>query len=259
MRSPGSSPPPLASFVVAGLLLLGGGLISHWQEQRGTAVGASAVPSAEPAPASSLRPLPERTQLDGSTQAALLAQLQEADRQWLPRVERLPDGRNRYVYKRRAGEPALSLEQVKALLRNPPSFEREHGAIRQVLATLERSGAVVLLEQPRKPGAAGEWNPRRAELRIRPDVPGKGSVEFARVLNHEAIHVAQSCRGGGLRAQPMPLGLPRQLDARARQHLAEPLYAKASARERVLEEEAYAGQDQLSLGTQLLQAHCRLG
>ncbi len=258
MRSPGSSPPPLASFVVAGLLLLGGGLISHWQEQRNGPVG-SALPTPEPAPGPSLRPLPEQTQLDGTTQAALLAQLQEADRQWLPRVERLPDGRNRYVYKRRAGEPALSLEQVKALLRNPPRFEREHGAIRQMLGSLERSGVVVLLEQPRKPGAAGEWNPRRAELRIRPDVPGKGSVEFARVLNHETIHVAQSCRGGGLRAQPKPLGLPRQLDARARQHLAEPLYAKASARERVLEEEAYAGQGQLSLGTQLLEAHCRLG
>jgi hypothetical protein len=128
-----------------------------------------------------------------------------------------------------------------------------------MLGSLERSGVVVLLEQPRKPGAAGEWNPRRAELRIRPDVPGKGSVEFARVLNHETIHVAQSCRGGWLRAQPKPLGLSRQLDARARQHLAEPLYAKASARERVLEEEAYAGQGQLSLGTQLLAAHCRLG
>jgi hypothetical protein len=258
MRSSGPSPPPLASFVVAGLLLLGGGLISHWQEQRNGPVG-SALPTPEPAPGPSLRPLPEHTQLDGSTQAALLALLQEADRQWLPRVERLPDGRIRYLYKRHAGEPALSLEQVKALLRKPPRFEREHGVIRQMLGSLERSGVVVLLEQPRKPGAAGEWNPRRAELRIRPDVPGKGSIEFARVLNHETIHVAQSCRGGGLHAQPKPLGLSRQLDPRARQHLAEPLYAKASARERVLEKEAYAGQGQLSLGMQLLAAHCPLG
>jgi hypothetical protein len=238
--------------------LLGGGLLSHWQGQQ--------PPQADPVPAvsggsvvPSPRSLPPQTLLDSSTQAALLAQLTAADREWLPRVERLADGRNRYVYKRRAGEAPLSLEQVKALLRNPPSFDREHGAIRQMLGSLERSGVVVLLEQPRKPGAAGEWNPRRAELRIRPDVPGKGSVEFARVLNHETIHVAQSCRGGGLRAQPKPLGLSRQLDARARQHLAEPLYAKASARERVLEEEAYAGQEQLSLGAQLLAAHCRPG
>jgi hypothetical protein len=217
------------------------------------------VPTAEPLPGASPPPLPPQTQLDGSNQAALLAQLQEADRQWLPRVERLPDGGNRYVYKRRAGEPALSLEQVKQLLRHPPRFEREQGAIGELLASLEARGVVVLLEQPRKTGAAGEWNPRRAELRIRPDVPGKGSVEFVRVLNHETIHVAQSCRGGGLHAQPRPLGLSRQLDAQARRHLAEPLYAKASARERILEEEAYAGQGQLSLGAQLLAAHCRAG
>jgi hypothetical protein len=248
----------LTPLLVAGCLLLGGGLLSHWQGQQ--------PPQADPVPAvsggsvvPSPRSLPPQTLLDSSTQAALLAQLTAADREWLPRVERLADGRNRYVYKRRAGEAPLSLEQVKALLRNPPSFDREHGAIRQMLGSLERSGVVVLLEQPRKTGAAGEWNPRRAELRIRPDVPGKGSVEFARVLNHETIHVAQSCRGGGLRAQPKPLGLSRQLDARARQHLAEPLYAKASARERVLEEEAYAGQEQLSLGAQLLAAHCRPG
>ena len=258
MRHPAPPPRPLTPLLVAGCLLLGGGLLSHWQGQQ--------PPQADPVPAvsggsvvPSPRSLPPQTLLDSSTQAALLAQLAAADREWLPRVERLADGRNRYVYKRRAGEAPLSLEQVKALLRNPPSFDREHGAIRQMLGSLERSGVVVLLEQPRKTGAAGEWNPRRAELRIRPDVPGKGSVEFARVLNHETIHVAQSCRGGGLRAQPKPLGLSRQLDARARQHLAEPLYAKASARERVLEEEAYAGQGQLSLGTQLLAAHCRLG
>jgi hypothetical protein len=88
-------------------------------------------------------------------------------------------------------------------------------------------------------------------------VPAKGSREFARVLNHEAIHVAQSCRGGSLRSRPLPLGLPQQLDAASQRHLADPIYAKASARERTLEAEAYANQDRLSLGLQLLQVHCR--
>ena len=258
MRHPAPPPRPLTPLLVAGCLLLGGGLLSHWQGQQ--------PPQADPVPAvsggsvvPSPRSLPPKTLLDSSTQAALLAQLTAADREWLPRVERLADGRNRYVYKRRAGEAPLSLEQVKALLRNPPRFEQEQRAIRLLLGALERNGVVVLLDQPRKPGAAGEWNPRRAELRIRSDVPAKGSAEFARVLNQESIHVAQSCRGGSLYAQPKPLGLPRELDARARRHLAEPLYARVSARERRLEEEAYAGQEQLSLGAQLLAAHCRPG
>ena len=102
-------------------------------------------------------------------------------------------------------------------------------------------------------------DPRAQTIRIDPQTVSQGTLDFLRLLNHETIHVAQSCRGGGLHAQPRPLGLPRQLDAQARRHLAEPLYAKASARERILEEEAYAGQEQLSLGAQLLAGHCRAG
>jgi len=258
MRPPGPSASRGSAAVVAGLLLLGAGAISHWQSRRDpVAPSAGAAGQAAAAADASGAALPVRSQLDSSTLATLLARLEQADRSWLPRVELLPDGRRRYVYKRRAGDPPLSLDQVKQLLRDPPRFEREQQAIRQLLSRLEQSGAVVVLDHPIRHGAAGEWNPRRGELRIRPDVPAKGSQEFARVLNHESIHVAQSCRGGSLHAQPRPLGLPRILDARARQHLAEPLYARVSARERVLEEEAYGGQDQLMLGPQLLAAHCR--
>jgi hypothetical protein len=94
-------------------------------------------------------------------------------------------------------------------------------------------------------------------LRIRPDVPGKGSREFARVLNHEAIHVAQSCRGRRwLQERAQLLGLSRQLNAATAQHLNERLYAQASPHQRALEAEAYANQDQLSIGQRLIVAHC---
>jgi hypothetical protein len=96
-------------------------------------------------------------------------------------------------------------------------------------------------------------------LRIRPDIPSKGSREFARVLNHEAIHVAQSCRNGSLSAYPKLLGLSRQVQGAARRHLQEPLYRNSSALERALEEEAYANQDNLQLGVRLITAQCRLG
>jgi hypothetical protein len=88
-------------------------------------------------------------------------------------------------------------------------------------------------------------------------VPAKGSREFALVLNHEAIHVAQSCRRGLLQLHPQPLGLSRAVDAEARRYLSDPLYAKASPRELALEEEAYANQHRLDLGAQLVQTHCR--
>jgi hypothetical protein len=179
-----------------------------------------------------------------------------ADLQWHPRSEPLPNGGTRYVYRKRPGEPDLSLAEIKALMANPPRFEAERAAISDLWAQLQHLGVRLKLEQPRKAGAAGEWDPAAQTLRIKPAVVDKGSAEFARVLNHEAIHVAQSCSGGGIRATPRPLGLPQQLPARLQTVLQQPTYARADARERLLEREAYANQEQLQLGLTLLRIHC---
>ena len=244
---------------LAGLLVMGGIgltlLAQHLSVSQMVQAPALASPETGLEPSPSVRqqdyPLaPQREQL-------LFSQLDAADRSWMPRAEPIPGGGTRYIYRRLSTDPPLSVAEIKALMRNPPSFEVERGAIAALLRELHRRGVTVVLGPPRKQGAAGEWEPRAAVLRIRPDVPAKGSREFVRVLNHEAIHVAQSCRGGGLRSRPAPLGLPRELDPLSQHHLAAPIYATASVRERTLEEEAYANQGHLSLGLQLLQAHCR--
>jgi hypothetical protein len=85
-----------------------------------------------------------------------------------------------------------------------------------------------------------------------------GSAEFAKVLNHEAIHVAQSCSRGHVRAMPKPLGLNQTLSPHLEAVLEEALYRSAGALERQLEREAYANQHQLGLGVQLVRSHCRL-
>lgn len=211
---------------------------------------ALAALAGQPRPAPALGP--SDLALVPAREAGLFAQLAAADARWTPRAEPIPGAGTRYIYKRRSGDPPLSVEQVKALIRNPPRFDREQAAIRALLLSLRRAGVTVALGPPRLQGAAGEFDLRRRVLRIRPDIPDQGSREFAKVLNHEAIHVAQSCRRGQL------LGLSRELDAASRRHLAEPLYANASARVLALEAEAYANQERLSLGPQLLARHCRL-
>lgn len=196
--------------------------------------------------------------LEGASTAELLAQLERADASWTPRVEQLPDGRTRYHVKRRKGDPELSLEAVRALLENPPRFEQERAVIQELLRLLSASGVRIQLAEPRKPGAAGEWDPAARSLRLRPSLLQSGSREFAQVLNHEAIHVAQSCRGGGVTAKPKLLGLGGELPADLLPVLQEPLYTQATPQEQQLEREAYANQRQLELGGLMLRSHCRV-
>ena len=202
------------------------------------------------------RPTAQAAGLLPEQEAALLQQLAAADRQWLPRAETLPSGAVRYHYRRRANEPNLSVAELRSLIANPPSFGAERLAIGELLTVLAKAGVRLELSQPRKPGASGEWDPAARTLRIQPRVVAKGSVEFARVLNHEAIHVAQSCSNGGLRSRPRPLGLPSALPDQLAAVLNESVYSKASEQERQLEREAYANQTRLSLGDQLVRRHC---
>jgi len=239
-----------APWAGAALLVLLGALGLAALSQPST-VGLPQQRPAEPLPATGTLPLPRNV---GETQ--LLQSLAVADRQWRPRAQALPDGGTRYIYKKRAGDPDLSLTEIKALMANPPSFSRERQQIRALWRHLGDLGVRLSLEQPRKPGAAGEWDPRQRTLRIKPAVVGKGSAEFVRVLNHEAIHVAQSCSGGSIGARPRPLGLPEQLPPALQTVLQEPTYARSTARERQLEREAYANQHQLDLGLTLLKLHC---
>jgi len=211
-------------------------------------------------PADAFRPQNPRPQngsvSQGDADDRLLQQLAIADRQWWPRAEPLPGGGTRYVYRRRPGDPELTLAQIKELMRHPPTFAPERQRIAELRRALVVLGVRLELRQPQKPGAAAEWDPAAQAVRIKPAVVAKGSAEFARVLNHEAIHVAQSCRGGGIGAAPQPLGLSQQLPAQLQSVLQDPTYARASPRERELEREAYAHQDRLDLGLNLLSLHC---
>ncbi|MFZ0408824.1 MAG: hypothetical protein WAM11_12050 [Cyanobium sp.] len=205
------------------------------------------------------RPVQPPAPVDSLPEESLLAQLQAGDRDWLPRAEPLGDGGIRYIYKRRPGEPELSIAEIRALIIDPPSHLSERRAIADLLALLRRSGVAVVLREPVKTGAAAEWDPQQRTLRIRPDIPGRGSIEFAQVLNHEAIHVAQSCAAGALDAPPQLLGISTALTPALAAQLREPLYANASEAEKSMEREAYAHQERLGVGLALVKQHCRDG
>lgn len=196
--------------------------------------------------------------LVGLQESALLEQLAKADQKWLPRAELLANGAIRYTYRRRAGEPALSMGQLRALIASPPGYRAERQAIVNLLAALQSVGIRVVVTAPRRPAAVGEWDPLLRTIYIQPQVVAMGSVGFAQVLNHEAIHGAQSCRGGPWPLAAKPLGLDTTMPASLAGVLQELLYRQASALERQLEREAYANQALLHLGPELLRRYCAL-
>ena len=188
---------------------------------------------------------------------SLMAALQRADQRWRPRVEILPGGGTRYWYRRQPGDAPLTLPEIRRLIADPPSFATERLAIIKLLRALQQQGVVVRLERPRLVGAAGEWDPASRSLRIKPQVVNQGTRAFARVLNHEAIHVAQSCRGGSRGGKPAPLGLSQALPPSQAAVLDQPPYEHASAEQKALEREAYANQQDLTLGPVMLESYCR--
>lgn len=188
----------------------------------------------------------------------LIAQLEEADYQWQPRQEILPDGSTRYVYKRRSGEPDLNVTQLRQLIETPPTFHNERQNVLNLFKTLQAAGVRVHLSPTIKKGAAAEWDHRLATLRIQPQMTDRGSVDFLELLSHEAIHVAQSCRGGSLTARPKPLGLVAVGSSQVRQRLNDPVYKNTSQWEMSLEREAYGSQNNSDKVKQILEKECKL-
>lgn len=201
--------------------------------------------------------LPDWLEIGVANQRRVLDVLAQNDRQWQPRLVIHDDGRREYTYRLQRGAPQLTLAEIQALLRSPPDYSADAASIKTLLAALDRYGVTVVIAEPNRVGAAGEWNPRRGEMRISPSVVSQGTQAFRRVLNHEAIHTAQSCAGGSVRSRPKALGLSRGISAEAMRHLDGPAYAGITSRERWLEEEAYANQDNLQIGAVLLDVHCR--
>ncbi|MEB3170688.1 MAG: hypothetical protein VKK43_04885 [Synechococcaceae cyanobacterium] len=244
-----------------GTLLMGGGLIGLSllalpDALQGLAIMASGTPGLsqvvaylDPPPPPAQRPL---ALLNGD----LMDRLAEGDQSWIPTAEEVPGQGIRYHYRRRLGEAPLSIAEIQARMADPPTFAEERRSLLALLQELQRVGVALEVAPTRKQGAAGEWDHAERMIRLQPLVVQKGSEEFLRVLNHEAIHVAQSCAGGGLRARPVPLGLPTAMNAELAEQLNAVLYKGAPPLEQQLEREAYANQNRFGLGAELVRQHC---
>ena len=150
----------------------------------------------------------------------------------------------------------LNLKEIKYLIKNPPRNETEIEFLKKAINTLNNSKINVLLEKPKIIGASAEWDNREKTIRFNPKIINLGSKAFVRAMNHEIIHVIQSCKGGGVKRNPTLIGLKINDKNRIDKILENPIYQDLNNYQYKLELEAYSYQNDLALSQKLFTKYC---
>ena len=119
------------------------------------------------------------------------------------------------------------------------SSQASDAAIRSIASHLISKGVRILISENVMPTAGGEWDPGRGELRIRPSTVLKGTPALAQAFAHEAAHVAQSCRAGGIGKNSEPMGIQVDPAKTYQQQLDSALY-NGPLSNKAIELEAYS-------------------
>ena len=120
--------------------------------------------------------------------------------------------------------------------------------------TLESLGIQVVVGDPSIDGASAEWDSSSRTMTISAETMQQGSDAVLQAMNHEAVHVAQSCKAGGVGAGGAALGIATSGEAaQAVQH---ETYAGISAEEQQMELEAYTLTNQAGAGVAAAVQHC---
>tara|TARA_B100000073_G_C23714237_1_gene565323 strand:- start:966 stop:1640 length:675 start_codon:yes stop_codon:yes gene_type:complete len=163
----------------------------------------------------------------------------------------------------------LSSNSIDDLLASIRAFDQRSGhlknekermsiqlSIQKLVRNLEPLEVSLVILEPNKEKAQGEWNYRRREIRIHPSVLKSGLKRFSNTFHHEVIHVIQSCIGGGVNSSPRPIGLTAKASDRVKSILQKPPYAGSSPLVIELETEAFMHQEKPDLVNQMLTQFC---
>ena len=127
-------------------------------------------------------------------------------------------------------------------------------AIASQVNALEGLGIKVVVGDPSIQGASAEWDASRRTMTISPDTMAKGAGSIMQAIDHEAVHIAQSCKAGGVNHAGTALGVATSGEAVERiQHAA---YENASDHAKHLELEAYSITEQAGAGISAAIDHC---
>ena len=186
----------------------------------------------------------------------ILRILKRADKRNSPKMITNPDSSKSIIYKKSNFQKELSQKELIYLIKNPRNFYQEQNFVEESLKFLNHLGiSVFLLELNDEKGSA-YWLPEKQIIRIDSRTLNAGTLTFAKILNHEMIHVAQSCKGGSIKSFPKLIGLNEKLNEEKNYLLSSKVYKNLPKSQISLEKEAYSYQDNLSAGKYLINKYC---
>ena len=122
------------------------------------------------------------------------------------------------------------------------------------VSTLESLGIEVVVGDPSIEGASVEWDSGSRTMTISSETMEQGSGAVLQAMNHEAVHVAQSCNAGGVGSGGAELGIGMSGEAAlALQH---EVYEGVSEEEKLMEMGAYTLTNEAGAGIDAAVQHC---
>jgi hypothetical protein len=145
-----------------------------------------------------------------------------------------------YKYYRKEGEPPKTAEELDKLVENKKSYQQTQQKLADLISTLSELDVLVVLGKPNLKGAAAEWDPNSQTIRITPSSLENGSESVLKILNHETVHVAQSCENGGINYKPKALGVELSPTKIYSRQLGSDIYSQIGEKTKRIEAEAYS-------------------
>ena len=156
--------------------------------------------------------------------------------------KKIVNGKIIYTYKRLENEPRKTIQELEYLIKNPEKYHKYEKFIKKAILSLLSNGIKIYIKELKKEISA-EWIFKEKSIIFNNKSLEEGSKNFANLLSHEMIHIAQSCNGGGFDSYPVLLNLDYSKPKRFYyKYLKSKAYKNLKKSEKMLEVEAYANE-----------------
>ena len=197
-----------------------------------------------------------RLNIDNSNINKIIQTLKRFDKKNSPQKV-VVDGKIKYRYRKLPNEPLKTIEELERLIKNPQQTRKYEVFIKKSLLFLLSNEIKISLKDLEEREPSGQWIHKDKTVIINKNILKEGTINFAHLLSHEIIHIAQSCKGGGFDSYPVLLGL--ELDKPKSYYykfLENDIYRDLKEKDIMLEVEAYANQKKISQTINAFKYYC---